>query len=224
MPENPGPADIFDPEADGYDPKTLTELVAAGRLAAEAAKELLSALHGCRTPLNLNPAAVAAKHAADSLTALSRDLAKAEELIRSETPLAAGFPDEDSPWTETRSPALSPRQMIRLAKDARNLNPGQTTTYLRVLQEHQPLPTLIRAKRWQENSARYASLIEELLADIESRGCNTCRAAAGEPCSSAAGNQAAPHAARRAASPLAAQHPREAAKARRVDPKYRAGK
>lgn len=219
-----GPADVFDSGPDGYDPKTLAEVIASGRRAVEAAAEFLNAMHGCRTPLNLRPVAANAEHAAGLLEEATGDLAKAEALISSEAPLAAGFQDEEGLWTESRSAVLSPRQIMRLAKGANDVLPEETVNYAAVIRETAPVPSLISSVR---RTAEYELLREsrralyaELLADMESRACDGCHAEAGQPCRSGTGNLTGIHAARRKASPLAAEHEAFARTVRRVDPRF----
>lgn len=190
----------------------------------EAAAEFLDALHGCRTPMNLRPVAANAQHAAGLLEEASGDLAKAEALIGSEAPLAAGFTEEEGFWTESRSAVLSPRQIVRLAKGAKDVPPGETVSYAAVMQETTPVPSLIASAR---RTAEYEQLREsrralytQLLADMESRACDGCHAEAGQPCLTGTGNLTGPHAARRKASPLAAEHEDFARMVRRVDPRF----
>lgn len=224
MSEQPGPADVFDPTPDGYDPKTLAEVIAAGRRAVEAAAEFLDALHGCRTPLNLRPAAASAENAAGLLEGAAGDLSKAEAIISSEAPLAAGFTDEEGFWTESRSAVLSPRQIMRLAKGAKDMLPEETVSYAAVIQETAPVPSLILSVR---RTAEYELLREsrralyaQLLADMESKACEGCHAEPGQPCLTGTGNLTGPHAARRKASALAAEHEEFARTVRRVDPRF----
>lgn len=196
------PVNTFDPSADGWTAMSLTEVVEAGRSALAALDAFRLAMHGCTTPLNLKPTNDKLNAVKGELQDQLRAMEKAREVIETDTPLATGY-EGKLPWAQETDGVLSPRQILSMAKRAKEVGPSEQTTYRAAVQELDPVPTLLARDRsmgfnaqgstdWDEISAgrtehRYR-LIHEILAGIESIECSSCQAPAGSPCMTASGS------------------------------------
>lgn len=220
-------SDVFDATDDGYAPRPVLEVAAAARRAAEALEDLQLALHGSMTPLNLREAARDISHAQALVQPHADLLTGAAHAISSGAPLARMFRDDPDPWMERSDDAsgqipLSPKQVLALAAQARELLPSATITYAQAMAGGSTVPPLIAGLRRAAERNRLRdeaeALIEAILLDMESRACERCGAGPGEYCTSSGGKVTDPHAARRHASPLAAEHKGIAKYAHRTDP------
>lgn len=220
-------ADIFDPSGDGFTPRPVLDVAETARRAVAALDDLQQALYGSMTPLNLREAARDLSQAQALIEPHARLLTDAANLIAANAPLAKIFRDDADPWLERAAdssahPALSPKQVIALAAQAGDLLPSATITYDRAMDGLDDVaPPLISGLRRtaERNRLRLEAeaLVEGILLDMESRACDHCGAGPGEYCVSSGGKVAGPHAPRRHASPLAAEHKEAARYAQRSD-------
>ena len=220
-------ADIFDPSGDGFAPCPVLDVAATARRAVIALDELRQALYGSMTPLNLREAARDLSQAQALIEPHARLLTDAANLIAANAPLAKVFRDDSGPWIEraadsTGHPTLSPKQIVALAAQAGDLLPSASMPYDRAVEELEDVvPPLISGLRRSAERDRLRleadALVDGILLDMESRACDHCGAGPGEYCVSSGGKVTGPHAPRRHASPLAAEHKVAARYAQRSD-------
>lgn len=195
------PVSTFDPSEDGWAPMPLNDVVEAGRTALAALDAFRFALHGCTTPLNLNPTNDKLLSMVSELEDQIRTMEKAREVIETDTLLATGYQGKPL-WAVETDGVLSPRQILSMARRAQEVGPSEQTTYRAAVTELDPVPTLLAKDRsmgfkaqgstdWDEiyagrNEHRYR-LVQEILAGIESIECSSCQAPAGSPCMTASG-------------------------------------
>lgn len=212
-----GPSDIHDPSEDGYVPRTLDEVVAAGEAALAALQAFEEAVDGCMTPLNLIKVRADLRSLSGRLQTHAADLREAQRIIASRSPIKA-LSSDGTRWSMPAGAygdvTLSPSQIRYFAKDASGA--GETTTYLEHLVSHRPLPAIAanardKARRAAEREELWA-LQQRILDDVEAGPCPSCGAEAGSECITSSGNQTSPHAARINASDLARRN-RKAARA-----------
>lgn len=208
----------FDPTEDGWVPASLDDVMAAGRAAMESISSFRVALHGCTTPLNLKQADASLASMLHEVKEQLQVLEKVQQVIETDTALARRFPGE-APWAESGG-ALSPKQILSLA--ARADAPAEQTTYRAVVEELNPVPTLLVKDRsmgfsaegstdWDDIEARRyehrRQLVLDILAGLEAVECSSCHAPAGSPCVTAAGGIAhESHMPRRRAYTLRPEH------------------
>lgn len=229
----PAPHDAFDPRLADAIPFTLEQLERAVGHALKHVEMLVDAIEGCMTPLDLSDEHRVMSNALETLSEMTADLTLARQKLDADAPLAKIPRGETSAWTErSENPVLTPAEIVVLAQEATRDDLTPSITYEQAIADFALVPSVavdritseaIKARRQdaaaetrEAKKERYV-LHQGLLADMESRACDTCGAPAGAYCRTNAGRISNPHAFRLNASPLARENKMEATLANRPD-------
>jgi hypothetical protein len=146
------PLDVFDPSGDGHEPHTLAEVIRRGQEVLDSIDSFQAALYGCRTPLSFRTEHRELGKLRDLTAELLDPIRKAQDILELDLPLATAKAQE-AEFGDTWAPreghwgTLSAADIIELRLRARQVGPGELTTYRKELGKQPKIPGLIRLQR-----------------------------------------------------------------------------